>query len=174
MRACEEGRAREVEGGEGFGRRGCEAAIVGGTRGRAGGAGWPGCAWNERPQLKLWSGNFGNGEGFVAAGRVRRRSLLQGDSLWVSLGFSLGFAPWIFFGFRLGGFRRRAQFCSPWGGFCSPWGGFGRGSLLAYGEGVIAAGRVWSRTLLQREIYLLLAKFVPRHIFFIALKFFFT
>ena len=53
MRACEEGRAREGEGGEGLGRRGCEAAIVGGTRGRAGRAGRLGCAWNERPQMKL-------------------------------------------------------------------------------------------------------------------------
>ena len=42
-----------MEGGEGFGRRGCEAAIVGGIRGRAGRAGRPGCAWNERPQMKL-------------------------------------------------------------------------------------------------------------------------
>ena len=38
-RGCEEGRAWEVEDGEGFGRRGCEAAIVGSTRGRAGRAG---------------------------------------------------------------------------------------------------------------------------------------
>ena len=139
MRACEEGRAREEEGGEGFGRRGCEAAIIGGTRGRAGRAGRPGCAWNELPQMKLRqqqrisgshrSSNFGH-EILVMARVVSPRggfgaelsssAILFGfrvDFLWVSLlRFSLGFV---------------------WEGFVAARGGF---SAILF-----AAGRVWSR-----------------------------
>ena len=256
MRACEEGRAREVEGGEGFSRRGCEAAIIGGTCGRAGRAGRPGCAWNECPQMKLQhqqrisgldrSSNFGHKTlamarvlsprgGFGA--ELSPRVILFGfrvDFIWVSLlRFSLGFV-WEGFISARGGFSailfaagrvRSRQFAGEWricwrhgegsvpnsppgrfslglgwilfgcrsfdslwvsfgrissprgegsAQFCSLQGGFGRGSLLAYGEGVIATGRVQRRILLQREFFLHLAKFVPRHIFFVALKFFFT
>ena len=252
----EEGRAQEVEGGEGFGRRGCEAAIVGGTRGRAGRAGQPGCAWNERPQMKLRqqqrilgldrSSNFGHKtlamarvlslrggfdaelsprailfgfrvdfiwvlllrfslgfvwEGFVAArggfsailfaaGRVRSRQSARKWRMYCRRGegsapnsppgrFSLGLG-WILFGCRSFDslWVSFGRVSSPRGEgsaqFCSLRGGFDRGSLLAYGEGVVAAGRVRRRTLLQREFFLHLAKFVPRHIFFVALKFFFT
>ena len=256
MRACEEGQAREVEDGEGFSRRGCEAAIVGDTRGRAGRVGRPGCAWNERPQMKLWhqqrisgldrSLNFGHKTlamarvlsprgGFGA--ELSPRAILFGfkvDFIWVSLlRLSLGFV-WEGFVAARGGFSailfaagrvRSRQFAREWqmcrrrgegsapnsppgrfslglgwilfgcrsfdslwvsfgrvsslrgegsAQFCSLRGGFGHRSLLAYGEGVVAAGRVRRRTLLQREFFLHLAKFVPRHIFFVALKCFFT
>ena len=256
MRACEEGQAREVEGGEGFGRRGCEAAIISGTRERAGRAGRPGCAWNERPQMKLWhqqrisdldrSSNFGYKTlamarvlsprgGFGA--KLSPRAILFGfrvDFIWVSLlRLSLGFVWEGFIAAREGfsaivfatGRVRSRQFVREWrmcrrrgegsapnsppgrfslglgwilfgchsfdslwvlfgrvlsprgegsAQFCSLRGGFGRRSLLAYGEGVVTAGRVWHRTLLQCEFFLHLAKFVQRHIFFVALKFFFT
>ena len=138
MRACEEGQVREVEGGEGFSRRGCEAAIIGGTRGSAGRARQPRCAWNERPQMKLRhqqrisgldrSSNFGHKTlamarvlslrgGFGA--ELSPRAILFGfrvDFIWVSLlRLSLGFV---------------------WEGFVAARGGF---SAILF-----AAGRVWS------------------------------
>ena len=114
-------------------------AIVGDMCGRAGGAGRPGCAWNERPQMKLRqqqgisgldrSSNFG--QETLAMARVlslrgrfgaelSSRAIFFGfrsDFLWVSLlGFSLGFV---------------------WEGFVAARGGF---SAILF-----AAGRVRSR-----------------------------
>ena len=173
MHACEEGRAREVEGGEGFGRRGCEAAIVGGTRGRAGRAGRPGCAWNERPQMKLrqqqrisglhCSSNFGH-ETLVMArvlsprggfgAELSSRAILFGfrvDFLWVSLlRFSLGFV---------------------WEGFVAARGGF---SAILFTVGRVRSrqfSRIWRASRRRGEgsapnspparIFFPLAKFVP-------------
>ena len=153
MCACKEGRAREVEGGEGFGRRGCEAAIIGGMRGRAGRAGRPGCAWNERPQMKLRQqqrisgldrrSNFGHETlamarvlsprgGFGA--ELSSKAIFFGfrvDFLWVSLlQFSLGFV---------------------WEGFVAARGGF---SAILFAAGRVRSwqfARVWRGCHRRRE-----------------------
>ena len=99
--------------------------------------------------------------------------------------FSLGFAR-IFFGFRSLDFlwvsfegMRRARVSSPRGGFGAILFAVGRvrrnsfgpgqGSFGADGEGVVAAGRVRRRTLLQRKIFLVLVQLCKSDTFVIFL-----
>ena len=103
-------------------------AIVGGTCGRAGGAGRPGCAWNEHPQMKLRqqlgisgldrSSNFG--QETLAMARVlslRGRFGAELSSRAILFEFRSDFL-WVSFG-RVSSPRGEgsAQFCSPRGGF---------------------------------------------------------
>ena len=139
MCACEEGQEREVEGGEGFGRRGCEAAIVGGTRGRAGRVGRPGCVWNECPQMKLRHQQRISGLGHSS--NFDHKTLAMARVLSLRGGFGAELSPRaILFGFRVDFIwvlLLRLSLGFVWEGFVAARGGF---STILF-----AVGRVRSR-----------------------------